>query len=161
MYVKIGQHKLATASPDRTESCKQESRHSLSAITFPWSCLWISSLHVFFSSSFRLLRVFRLEIWWKKHGGFLLPLLLMLQGGRAMQIILEQEMWHGGRENHKQFCRNIAWKHFNNSLGFYYLSKILKGTKLIHLAQRKEWLLQNTITSRYDISSHPFSILVT
>lgn len=85
-----------------------------------------------FSPSFRLLGVFRLEICWEEHGGFLLSLLLMLQSGRAIQIILEQEMWHGGRQNHKHFCRNVVWKHFNNSFGFYYVSENLKGTKLNH-----------------------------
>lgn len=89
-----------------------------------------------FSSSFRLLGVFGLEIHWKKHGGLLLPLQLMLQGRRVMQIILEQEMWHGGRENHKHFCRNVAWKDFNNSC-FLLCPKNFKGNKTYSFGLQK------------------------
>lgn len=157
MYIKIGQHELAITSPGRTESYKQQSRHSSlppashGAVCESSHCIFFPPLSGCWVCS---------EICWEKHGDLVLPLLLMLQGGRAMQIILEQEMWHGGRD-HKQFCRNVTWKHFSNSFGFYCLSKNLKGTKLGHLAYRNEWLLQNTITSTWDISSHPFSMLVT
>lgn len=90
-----------------------------------------------FSPSFRLLGVFRLEICWEKHGGLLLPLLLMLQGGRAMQIILEEEMWHGGRGKSQEIV--IAWKHFNNFC-FSLCLKKFKGNKT-------QWLgLQNRVT---------------
>lgn len=82
-----------------------------------------------FSPSFRLLGVFNLEICWEKHGGLLLPLLLMLQGGRAMQIILEQEMWRGGRGNHKKL---LLLESILTTFAFHYVSKNLNRTKLNH-----------------------------
>lgn len=115
--------------PRQDRELQTAAKTFFSATTFPWSCLWIVSLHVFFPPLSGCWVCS--EICWEKHGGLVLPLLLMLQRGRTVQIILEQEMWHGRRENHKQFCRNVTWKHFNNSFGFYYLSKNLNKQNLI------------------------------